>query len=151
RMVYLTGEAFFDVKYKAQAPFLVETRDLSVKVLGTAFNVSAFANDEQQSVALKDGKVRVEIPGAKSIMLLPGEEVQYRQEKKKIAVRELNTKEVTSWQRRVIYFDNATLQGVINKLERYYGVNIDAGNLKTGQWSLTGEYKNATLKEVLES
>lgn len=154
RTVYLEGEAFFEVKQKAEEPFMVNTKKLSVAVLGTSFNVSAFANDQEQTVSLKKGKVRVELPskkGSEDIILTPGEEIKYSKSGDAIKVGKVNNKEILSWQKQIIYFEDASIDDVVNKLERFYGVHIDIRYLHSRNWQLTGEYKNATLEEILES
>lgn len=154
RTVYLDGEAFFEVKHMEEMPFLVITKELTLEDLGTSFNVSAFDNDIKQTVSVKSGKVAVEIPlkaGAKSVILLPGEEVSYNKTDQHIEITRADLKDVSTWQRRIIYFKNANMNEVLRELERFYGVTFDTHLLKPRDWQLTGEYKNQTLKGILES
>ncbi|UVV59339.1 FecR family protein [Bacteroides thetaiotaomicron] len=60
RSVYLIGEANFDVKKDKQHPFIVKTNHLKVKVLGTKFNVHAYAEDEKTTTTLESGSVVVQ-------------------------------------------------------------------------------------------
>ena len=53
RQVILNGEAYFSVKKDTVSPFIVETSQLSVKVLGTRFNVKAYPNDEKITTTLR--------------------------------------------------------------------------------------------------
>lgn len=64
RIVRLDGEAYFDVSHDAWHPFVVETRELAIRVLGTAFNVRALAGDPLTEVVLERGTVRLETPAA---------------------------------------------------------------------------------------
>lgn len=64
RIVRLDGEAYFDVSHDARHPFVVETRELAIRVLGTAFNVRALAGDPLTEVVLERGVVRLETPAA---------------------------------------------------------------------------------------
>lgn len=59
REVYLSGEAFFEVVKNPKKPFLVFTKDIITKVLGTSFTVKAFDNDKEVKVMVKTGKVNV--------------------------------------------------------------------------------------------
>ena len=59
RSVYLIGEANFDVKKDKQHPFIVKTNHLKVKVLGTKFNVHAYAEDEKTTTTLESGTVSI--------------------------------------------------------------------------------------------
>lgn len=63
RIVRLDGEAYFDVSHDARHPFVVETRELAIRVLGTAFNVRALAGNPFTEVVLERGAVRLETPG----------------------------------------------------------------------------------------
>ncbi|HVI45331.1 MAG TPA: FecR domain-containing protein [Chitinophaga sp.] len=151
RNVQLQGEACFDIHSQPGQAFTVHTGKLAVTALGTAFNVAAFANDPQIIVSLTNGKVLVEKGGAKGIILAPGEEVLYTKREDRIEKGKFNFKERFAWKQMVIYFDNADINEVLAKLERFYGVHFDINQLKSRQWRLTGEYSNPTLQEVLES
>lgn len=154
RVVSLRGEAFFDVKHDAAIPFEVETKHIVVKVLGTSFNVSAFNNDPDANVLLKNGKVMVrEIKnkGGKSVLLSPGETAIYRKENASLEIKQLNPKVQLAWQQRVIAFQDADMKEVVHQIERYFGVTIDISHLPQRQWKLTGEYKDQSLEGILQS
>src|SRR5690606_3766183 len=57
REVYITGEGYFDVKHRANHPFIVHARDVQINVLGTSFNVSAYADDAYIATLLIDGSI----------------------------------------------------------------------------------------------
>jgi len=157
RIVELTGQAFFRVKEEADIPFIVKTKKVDVKVLGTSFDVSAFENESNVSVALKEGKVLVQSDFfkkeyKKGILLQPGEEAVFKKKTKKVSLKKYNKKIKQAWQRQTIYFENASISEVLHKLERFYGVSFDTKGLgKKEGWQLSGKYQNQTLKEVLES
>src|SRR5690554_3852096 len=60
REVFLLGEAFFDVKHNKKQPFVVQTTDIRIRVLGTEFNISAYPSDNTIETVLARGKVRLE-------------------------------------------------------------------------------------------
>lgn len=155
RTVYLEGEAFFQVKQHAGKPFIVQAGKLHITALGTSFDVSAFGNENKITVALKDGKVavRMRLKGKKQVILAPGEEVIYdKGHPKQLKVeRQFDEKEHLAWRKQIIYFQNANLQDVKHKLERFYGVTIDARAIRHRAWKLSGEYKNETLDNILKS
>lgn len=154
RTVSLDGEAFFDVKHDAAIPFKVKTNQISVTVLGTSFNVSAFNNDPEVNVLLKSGKIMVKETNhkkAESMVLLPGESAIYGKENSSLEIRKLNPAIQLAWQQRIIAFKDADMKEVAHQIERYFGVTMDISGLPPQQWQLTGEYKNQTLEEVLES
>lgn len=65
-MVTLVGEAYFSVASDAAKPFIVKTKDLSVRVLGTQFNISAYPSDDRTIATLNSGKIQVDIQSEKS-------------------------------------------------------------------------------------
>ena len=85
RKVTLKGEAFFDVTKDKNRPFIISTSELTVKVLGTSFNVMAYEGAKEISVAVKTGKVSVvkskdEVtnrPQLNEVILTPNQEVIY--------------------------------------------------------------------------
>ena len=77
RLVMLDGEAYFSVKKDTVSPFIVETSQLSVKVLGTRFNVKAYPNDEKITTTLTSGKVEVSVRSQPPHILKPDEQLTY--------------------------------------------------------------------------
>lgn len=67
RVVTLVGEAYFSVASDAAKPFIVKTKDLSVRVLGTQFNISAYPSDDRTIATLNRGKIQVDIQSEKQI------------------------------------------------------------------------------------
>ncbi|MEM6286324.1 MAG: FecR domain-containing protein [Bacteroidota bacterium] len=123
RTVRLEGEAFFDVASGTQ-PFVVETHDATVEVLGTGFNVRAYAG-EGTAVTLEHGRVRVESAGAE-VVLEPGETV--RVEGGALgAAAEADVARATAWQRGGLVFEAVPLAAVFAEVERRYAVRLDAG------------------------
>jgi ferric-dicitrate binding protein FerR (iron transport regulator) len=151
RDVQLQGEACFDIHHQPEHAFTVHTGKLAVTALGTAFNVTAFADEPQVIVSLANGKVLVEKGDAPGVILTPGEEVIYTRKGDHIEKGKFNFPKRFAWKQMIIYFDNADINEVLAKLERFYGVQFDINQLKSRQWRLTGEYSNPTLQDVLES
>jgi len=156
REVHLRGEAYFQVKHHADKPFVVHAGKLTITALGTSFDVSAFADDPEIAVALKEGKVLVKSilhqrMNTGEVMLNPGEEAVYKKNTHDLLVNRFNDKSRLAWQAQDIYFENADINEVLRKLERFYGVRFDAHLIKPRHWQLSGEYKNQTLQDVLES
>ena len=77
RLVTLDGEAYFTVKKDTTKPFVVETSQLSVKVLGTKFNVKAYSNEAKVTTTLTSGKVEVNAPSRHPHILQPNEQLTY--------------------------------------------------------------------------
>ena len=119
RAVYLSGEAYFQVKKDTSAAFHVCTKQQKITVLGTTFNVSAYENDRFTETTLIEGKVAVE-GGAERVVMKPSE--QYILDKRSGVgeLKEVETEFYTSWIDGKFYFTSFTFEEIVKKLERWY-------------------------------
>lgn len=148
RQVFLTGEAYFDVKPDAALPFIVETRKTATTVLGTAFKVRSYPADEQELVTLASGKVKVKAQ-ATTIALLPGEEAVYAGGAiKKTTYRQTD---LQHWLERKVIFDKAGINQIISTLEEFYGLKVKLENRPSGTVMFTGVFNDQQLNVVLDA
>ncbi|MFT3704279.1 MAG: FecR family protein [Agriterribacter sp.] len=174
RNVYLTGEAFFDVTHNAQMPFIVNMNKFEVKVLGTMFNVKAYAEDRIQEASLIRGKVQVIMKKEnKSIFLSPNEkaviqndEVTRRgiheemnkvqlDEAPKVTAVTYNSKDSsireTSWvYDRLDIYDKPFSQ-IRTDLERLYNVDIEFKDKKVANYRFSATFEKETIEQVLKA
>lgn len=124
REVELTGEAFFETARNAHEPLTVVTKKVEVKVLGTAFNVSSYADEPVAAVSLFNGAVRVE-RGAESRLLKPHEQVTVTDRQLQVHPFRDSTA-VLSWAEKdpYLYFNNADLNTVVRQLARWHQVKV---------------------------
>ncbi|MCG8307744.1 MAG: FecR domain-containing protein [Cytophagales bacterium] len=159
RVVWLKGEAFFDVTHHPARPFYVITRDLNIKVLGTSFNVNDYPDDEKVYISLSTGKVSIRkrdsIDGngtADKINLAPGQQVHYDKSKGLFdSVSSYDPEEVEGWKDGTLYFKEAGLEDIITTLKRWYGVDIQLINNPEAEISYTGIFEKQNLENVLTS
>ena len=150
RRVCLVGEAYFQVARNEAAPFIVETRDMDVKVLGTSFNVSAYEDEENSHATLVEGRVEVDdkVNGEK-VTLTPGEQALLQG--KEMVVREVNTKLYSMWRLDRFTFASEDMEGVIRKLSRWYNVNFFFSNSSMKQKRFTGSLPTySDISQVLK-
>jgi transmembrane sensor len=125
RIVTIEGEAFFEVKHDPQHPFLVQTGSISVRVLGTSFNVKTKTVDRFIETTLEKGKVSIEDNQGKGlIQLSPGQLGKYNLKTEAISVNNVNTDQYTAWRNGVIIFHKANLNEITKKIENFYRVRI---------------------------
>ncbi len=149
RLVYLNGEGFFDVAENPHKPFKVVSGELTTIALGTSFNITHFGNN-QLDIALLTGKIKIENRHTQENMLLvPGQKLQYMPKEGKTKVGNFDPMKVAGWKDGILSFQNANAKEVIQKLERWYGVNITTNGEPKRPWNLTGKYENESLKMVL--
>ena len=156
REVYIEGEAIFEVTHSETKPFHVKTRDYDIKVLGTIFNVSAYADEKKSSTVLKQGKVEISykrnpVLAKEKVVILPGQRVEYDQDKNTITQQTVNTDEFMSWQYGYLTFHSEKLHNILKKLTRYYNIEIilDDVQLQTQTFSGNLDLKNSP-EEVLD-
>jgi ferric-dicitrate binding protein FerR (iron transport regulator) len=155
--VELEGEAFFEVSTDEKRPFIVKTKYLDIKVLGTSFNVQTINDTDETRIALIKGKVEIieknnSIKDIKSYILTPNQAISYNKKSGFInRVLNFNELEEIGWKDGVIYFKNANLNEVIKRLEKWYNVNIEVVKKPHFKWSYNGIFRDQSLQNVLES
>jgi len=153
REVYLSGEAFFDVKHDNGKPFYVITRDIKIKVLGTSFNVTSYDEDNTTQAVLVKGKVSAGKNQlfAKTLDLIPGERMIYDKNNKALMKDQVDVKLYASWVNGYLIFESLPITEVYKKLERYYNRNILAeSGLDKITFSGKLDLKNK-IEDVLEN
>ena len=155
REVKLVGEAFFEVQKNPLKPFIVRSGSISVKVLGTSFNIKAHPYENSYSVAVATGKVAVSkgIESGKDTLiatLLPDEMVRIDHDKNTYEIKKFNRDKELGWKDGILVFDNDKAQNIIQTLEQWYGVDFiyNKNNLPKGGY--TGRYQNASLEMVMD-
>ncbi len=123
RRVFMDGEAYFDVEPQDGKPFIVETARQSIKVLGTEFNVCAYAGEVEQTT-LVEGSVEV-VAGENAVTLLPGQGAFLGEGSKDCRVGMVDTHSVTAWQQGMFAFDGKTLGEVFWQLAHWYGIEYE--------------------------
>lgn len=123
REVELTGEAFFEVS-KSQTPFIVKTKGVDIRVLGTTFNVSAYPENQYTQATLVAGSVRVDTKEGGQIMLKPSQQAELDNRSHELVVRQVDVTFYTSWVSGKIYFKDERLEDIMNTLSRWYDIHV---------------------------
>ena len=122
RLVELEGEAYFEVSKTGQ-PFIVQTKGMKIEVLGTTFNISAYANEEYQTT-LVSGSVKVQTENGSNRILKPSEQACITPGSNQINVRNVDTAFYTSWIHGKINFKDQRLDDIMKTLARWYDMDI---------------------------
>jgi transmembrane sensor len=153
REVYLSGEAFFEVKANPDKPFYVITRDVKIKVMGTSFNVSSYNEDITVQTVLLKGKVTAGKNKlfAGTIDLVPGERLTYDKNTLNLSKDEVDVQLYSSWVKGYLIFANRPIKEISLKLKRYYNQDIAIEDgLENITFSGKLELKD-NLKDILEN
>jgi len=150
RMVYLKGEAFFEVEKADNWPFSVVSGNLTTTALGTSFNIKN-ERDGILSISLVTGQVKVENGLThENVLLIPGQQLKYAQEAKKTGIGSFDIDRVIGWRSGILQFNQATFEEVREELEKWYGVKIKVSGRPHRKWQLSGTYENQNLEMVLQ-
>ncbi len=125
RMVELEGEAYFKVQRNEKVPFIVKTSQISVQVLGTEFNVSAYAEELVIQTTLVSGAVKVFSEDEKeSVILRPGEQAEFSRITHEIQLETVDVSYVTAWKDGRLRFQEKPLFEIMKNVARWYDVEI---------------------------
>ncbi len=124
REVELSGEAYFEVTANEDSPFLVKTKNHTVKVTGTRFNICEYPENKIIETTLEEGKVKI-ITGNLTKDLFPGQQSSYNTETARIRISEPDFEIYTSWREGRYDFKNESVCKVFKIIERWWDVKID--------------------------
>jgi hypothetical protein len=123
RRVRVRGEAYFEVAGNARRPFIVEVGDLQIRVLGTSFDVAAYANEPVVKTTLAEGAVQLSTHG-KRYTLRPGEQAHLNKSTGEVGIAAANLKEVLAWKKGLFYFDNTGIREIMREVARWYNASV---------------------------
>jgi len=148
RAISLNGQAYFDVK-KDKIPFEVETPKFTVKVLGTAFDVLAYANEEA-AVTLERGKVEIATNSGIGSQLHPGQRAVIDYTTSQITTTDVNSQNFVSWKDNRLIFNDEPLYKVSACLERWYNLKIDIKDESIKNMKINGKIEYESINEVID-
>lgn len=154
REVVLSGEAYFEVTHRENQPFIVHTDKQIVEVLGTHFNVNAYKENETQVTTLLEGRVKTSSK-SNALVLKPGEQSVLNLKNNQLTMNEADLESIMAWKNGDFLFKDEDLASVMNKVERWYDVevvfqDVDPNSFKLGGWVSRGKNISAVIK-IIES
>ncbi|WP_158617966.1 FecR family protein [Chitinophaga lutea] len=123
RTVTLKGEAYFEVAQNADKPFFVNVNGMTVQVLGTHFNVNAYAEEKHFTTTLLEGAVRV-VAGNQRLTLAPGQQTTLEQHSGVLQRSAGDTENAVAWKNGLFTFKNDELVAVMRDISRWYDVSV---------------------------
>lgn len=151
RQVTIDGEAFFKVKSDKKHPFLVSAKDIVVRATGTEFNVTAYRDNPEVSVILKEGKVAV-LNDQQSVIkeMGSGFQLRHNQSSSSNTYSEINAENYSGWINGRLIFSHASLTEVVERMERWYGVDIEIVDNELLQLHFKATFENESVEEALK-
>lgn len=150
REVELIGEAFFEVAKDSLKPFVIDFDLGKVKVLGTSFNVKAFAEDELVETSVLTGMVAF-IPqkSAQEVILTPNQKAVYSKTAGTIQTASANSEQDIAWREGKLVFRAQSFAEIAKTLERTFNKRIIFENETIKNCRLTGTFQDNQLEEVI--
>ena len=151
REVILEGEAFFEVARNVTQPFTVQSGELTTTVLGTSFNIRAFAG-EPLAVSVATGKVKVNASDkrghSEEVFLTPNQQAFYDGQ---LSKKDIDIHQFIAWKDKIIRFDDVSLAEAALVLENWFGVSIQIEGENIKHCKINGQYIDENLINIMES
>lgn len=146
RRVSLQGEAYFNVKHIYEKPFIVKSKNLIVKVLGTKFNIKNYQEDTQASAYLERGSIQVSTQQASQVFILKqGEKIIYDKESKQMELLSKQNKEQVD-----LSFYKTSLYDIMNTLKRQFNIQIVLKGNTSEKYTIEFSPK-ASINDILDA
>lgn len=149
RLVFLEGEAYFEVTEDKDRPFIVKTETIDVQALGTSFNVRSYGEDEQVFAVLIEGKIKVSVSGQEQI-LNENQRATFNKITQTLTTDVVWANDFVQWKNGNLYFDNQSFEDIARTLSRIFNVNIcfASDTLRTIRFS--GTLGISSLKNTMD-
>lgn len=150
RLLSLSGEAFFEVSRDEDRPFIVRTGELETRVLGTSFNIRAYAN-EAIEVAVSSGQVAVEKSNKEQRVLLAANEIAtYEPEAQSLHTTKEKLAQANAWLSGQLVFEEQALGDMLTDLERFYDLKFEVSNPQLLDCTLTARFLQTDMEAALD-
>ncbi|MGV8135818.1 MAG: FecR family protein [Mangrovibacterium sp.] len=151
RNLQLSGEAYFEVAKKKDLPFVVRAKSISVKALGTKFNVKAYPEETNIETILLEGRVEVQDMKNKNekILLKPNQKAGYSTIENNFSVSAIEDNSEISWYREKWIIRNMNMLQFTKLLERRYNIDFEFEDERIKTYEFGGTIKDETLEQVL--
>ncbi|NLU95247.1 FecR family protein [Chitinophaga sp. Ak27] len=144
RKVLLTGQAYFEIAPNAIQPFQVQTSDMEVQVLGTRFDVMAYADEPTVNATLLDGKIKVH-----DKILQPGQQAVWSPTAGQLRISTADVHKIMAWKNGLFVFNNMDLPTILREVARWYDVEIVYHTVPGKELYGGGISRNLNLSAVL--
>lgn len=149
RQIFLEGEAYFQVAKDKNRPFIVHADDLSIRAVGTAFNV--FTSKGVIETSLDEGCVELtrKLYNEEPLVMSPGEKAIFNKENQTLKVGKTDVKTLTSWRNKKWVIRSMQLADLLERLERRYDVNIDVVDPNILKTTVSASFINEDIQQIM--
>ena len=151
RMVTLDGEAYFDVRRNEKQPFIVKTKTMDIKVLGTEFNIRAYSELNTSEIALLKGAVDIKASDGNSPYHTLNVNENAVLNNGKLDISTINDFDHFMWKEGLLCFKCEPVELIIGKLELYFDIKIDVKKKELLKYKYTGKFRTTDgVEQVLK-
>jgi transmembrane sensor len=147
REVYLSGEAWFDVKHAEEIPFIIHTGKITTTVMGTAFNIKAYPYLRTVVISVSRGKIRVSRGNKVIAILEKGQQVKVSDSDSLIREKNIDVGKIASWQQGYISYEDETMGEILRDLEHLYNTEITVADQSLLDMRITTSFNRSIGKE----
>ncbi|RKR84419.1 FecR family protein [Mucilaginibacter gracilis] len=147
----VNGQAYFDVRHHADAPFTVDAYGMKVSVLGTAFDIKSFSGEKEIRVTVSNGKVGVLPDKQPAVMLLPDEQAVLDRGTHLLVKRKVRSADLSGWRNGRLSFNEDDFTDVLNALQRKYNVAFRVERASLYHEKITLQLDDEPLATVLQA
>jgi len=148
RLAELTGEAFFEVSHNEKIPFLVKAGKITIRDLGTTFNIKAYSRDNLIETSLVEGKAEILNSNGNSLTALkPGESAIYSADNEKIEIKQITDNVLSAWREGKFVIRDQRLEDIFTELSRWYDIEFRFENQEFKDYRYTGNIKKSTTAQ----
>ncbi len=152
RDITLSGEAYFEVAKNKQLPFKVRAEEISVKALGTRFNIKAYPDEKTIETILLEGSVEVQdhTPGGKRrVVLEPHQKAVFHDDRNDFMISEINNTAEVSWFTGKWTIKDTRMENLAKLLERRYNINFEFDDERIEDYEFGCTIKDETIEQIL--
>jgi ferric-dicitrate binding protein FerR (iron transport regulator) len=150
RVELLDGEAYFQIHSDARRGFEVSSDRMVTKVLGTSFNVKAYRQSQQMSVAISSGKVAVSAGREGAMIFTAGQLARYNTVTGRLSRGTIAVEKIQDWKGGRFDFVDESLGDIAIELEHYYNAKIDFKYPGLRKYAVSASFSHQTpLKDIL--
>ncbi len=149
RQIELSGEGWFEVKYDAEHPFIINALNSTIKVLGTSFNLSAYPDEKYLEIILTHGEVEFfNKDSEEKIRLMPSERLILRNGNLSKSV--IDTSKYNAWTEGKLVFRGDSMGEVARRIARWYNVDIELVDQQLESYSFRGTFQDDKIEDILK-
>ena len=147
REVYLSGEAWFDVRHAEEIPFIIHTGKITTTVMGTAFNIKAYPYLRTVVISVSRGKIRVSRGNKVVAILEKGQQIKVSDSDSLVREKNIDVGKIASWQQGYVSYEDETMREILRDLEHLYNTEITVADQSLLDVRITTSFNRSIGKE----